>query len=121
MAFTETQKVAIRRFCGFPAYATFGWVFEEDYATLELRMNGMSPEEEAVITTTYLPPLSTLETDILAARCNLDTAQAAVWTRNSHEIQDRSALFDGWRRRLCGFIGVNPGRGLRSGTSVIRT
>lgn len=121
MSFTEAQKVDIRRFCGFPAYATFGWVFEEDYATLELRMNGMSPEEQAIITAQYLPQLHCLETDVMGARKNLDTDTAAVWKRNANEMNDRLSLFDNWRRRLCGFIGVRPGRGLGKGTSVVRT
>ena len=43
---------------------------------------------------------------------NLDTDQAAVWKHNKDEVRDRSQLFDGWGRRLCGFIDVPPGSGL---------
>ena len=118
---TESQKVDVRRFCGFAAYAHFGWVFEEDYATLELRMDNFSPEEEAVITGNYLVNLPVLEAAIVSASGNLDTDQAAVWTHNKDEIQDRTMLFNQKRRDLCGFIGIGPGRGLRSGASVIRT
>lgn len=121
MAFTETEKVDIRRFCGFPAYAYFGWVYEVDYGTLETRMKHMSAEEEAVIRTTYLPNLAKLETDMLGSADNLDTDEAAVWKHNKQEVADRAALLDDWRRRLCAFIGVRPGRGLASGSSVIRT
>jgi len=118
---TEAQKVDVRRFCGFAAYAHFGWVFEEDYATLELRMDNFCPEEEAVITGNYLVNLPALETAIVSASDNLDTDQAAVWFHNKDEVGDRTALFNQKRRDLCGFIGVKPGRGLGQGGAIIRT
>jgi hypothetical protein len=36
-----------------------------------------------------------------------------VWKRNPREVRERTALFDDWRRRLCGFLGVPPGPALR--------
>lgn len=118
---TETQKVDVRRYCGFAAYAHFGWVFEEDYATLELRMANFSPEEELVITGNYLVNLPVLETAIMSATDNLDTDQAAVWYHNKNEVADRQGLFNLKRRELCAFIGVKPGRGLGQGGAIIRT
>lgn len=120
MSFTEGQLVDIRRFCGYPAYAYFGWVFEEDYATLTLRLQHMSAEEEAVVTTKFLPVLAELETAVIGASCRLGTDAAAVWTRNKNEVADRTSLYYDKRRELCSFIGVIPGRGLRQGGRVIR-
>lgn len=119
--FTADQVVAIIRYCGYPAYSGYGWVFEGDYPTLLLRLQKMAPSEASVITTTYLPTLATLESGIPAAADNLDTDKAAVWTRNRTEVADRAGLFDDWRRRLCAFIGVQPGRGLRSAGALVRT
>lgn len=115
--FTDAQKVDIRRFCGYPVFggtpSSFqSYRFFQAYGTLEYRMQNLLPAEEAVITTTYLPNLATLENAIPATGDNLDTDQAAVWTHNKHEQRDREQLFDSWRRRLCAFLGVPPGPGL---------
>lgn len=123
MSFTEAQKVDIRRFAGYPAYGAGasgfqGWRFFQVYGTLEFRMNNLDPAEETVITTTYLTNLYTLETAILGTSDNLDTDKAAVWTHNANEMRDRERLFDMWRRRLCGFIGVPVGPEL-SGKNVM--
>jgi hypothetical protein len=123
MAFTDAEKVDIRRFCGFQAFGgqpvqAFGHRFFTHYGTLEFRINNLLPEEEAVIRTTYLANLTTLETAIVGTSANLDTDQAAVWTHNKNEMRDREALFDGWRRRLCQFLGIPPGPGLSSGVSI---
>ncbi|MFC4526411.1 hypothetical protein ISN76_12935 [Dyella halodurans] len=112
--FTNAQKVDIRRFCGYPVYggtpSSFqSYRFFQEYGTLEYRMNNLLAEEEAVITATYLANLYTLETAIPATGANLDTDQAAVWTHNKNEQRDRERLFDSWRRKLCGFLGVPPG------------
>jgi len=109
----ESDKVDIRRFCGYPAYgagpAGFqGWRFFQAYGLLEYRLNNMDPTEVTVVQT-YLGNLRTLEQAVPAAGNNLDTDKAAVWTHNKNEVADRLALFDGWRRRLCVFIGVPAG------------
>jgi hypothetical protein len=115
-AFTDAQKTDIRRFCGYPAYgegaAGFNsWRFFQAYGTLEYRMNNLSPAEIAV-TLQYLATLNTLEAAVPPTSENLDTESAAAWTHNADELRDRTALFDGWRRRLCGFLGVAPGPAL---------
>ena len=112
--FTDAQKTDIRRFCGYPAYGAGasgfeGWRFFQAYGDLEYRMNNLSAAEETVVETIYLPNLTSLEAAIPAASSNLDTAVAAVWTHNPHELRDRDRLLDGWRLRLCGFLGVPPG------------
>jgi hypothetical protein len=119
--FTDAQLVGIIRFCGYPSYSFFGWVFEEDYATLTLRLQNMSSDEANVITATFLPALTSLEAAVVDASCNLDTDEAAVWKHNKNEVADRNNLYYLKRRELCAYIGVKPGRGLGAGASVIRT
>ncbi len=124
MAFTNAEKADIRRFCGFPVFGgqpvqAFGHRFFQQYGTLEFRMNNLLAEEEAVVRTTYLANLYTLETAIPGAGANLDTDEAAVWKHNKQEVADRIALFTHWRRELAAFLGVKPGAGLAgSGGSI---
>ena len=71
-------------------------------------MNNLSGAEAGILRR-YLGTLTVLECAVPRAGDNLDTDQAAVWTRNRDELRDRTKLFDDWRRRLCGFLGVPPG------------
>lgn len=120
MSFTDAEKTDVRRFCGYGAFGSqalpaSGYRFATAYGTLEYKLNNLMLAEEAVVRTTYLTNLATLETDIMGAtgvRSNLDTDQAAVWTHNKHEYRDRKTLFDGVRRELCKFLGIPPGPGL---------
>lgn len=123
MAFTDAEKVDIRRFCGYGAYGgaqplpASGYRFSTAYGTLEYKMNTLGTAEETV-TRNYLTQLNTLEGDIIGAtgiRTNLDTSQAAVWTHNAKEYRDRKALFDGTRRELCLFLGLPCGPNLGAG------
>jgi hypothetical protein len=123
MAFTDAEKTDIRRYCGYPAYGAgaagnMGWRFYQAYGAMEYRLNNLSPEEEAVARS-YLTNLATLESAIPASAANLDTDQAAVWTRNRDESRDRQRLFDDWRRRLCGFLGMPPGSALGTGSITL--
>ncbi|OYV29155.1 MAG: hypothetical protein B7Z81_15285 [Acidocella sp. 20-61-6] len=124
VVFTDAQKVDIRRFCGYPAFgsATTGlsnWRFFQAYGTLEYRLNNLAPAEIAV-TLQYISTLATLEAAIPPSSENLDTNSAATWVHNDNEALDRVALFDGWRRRLCGFLGVPPGPSLNdAGVSLV--
>ena len=117
--FLDSEKTDIRRFCGYPAYGAGpvgfqSWRFFQAYGLLEYRLNNLSPAEETVVRN-YLATLYPLESAIPQAAGNLDTEQAAVWTHNAEEVRDRQALFDDWRRRLCGFLGVPPGPALANG------
>ena len=116
--FTNAEKTDIRRHCGYPAYGAGAagfenWRFYQVYGLLEFRMNNLAPEEETVVRR-YLAQLLSLELGVVRAGDSLDTDQAAVWTRNRTEVQDRERLLDDWRRRLCGFFGIPPGPALRS-------
>jgi hypothetical protein len=113
MAFTDSEKTDIRRFCGYPAYGAApdgmqSWRFFQVYGLMEFRMNNLSDAETAVVRR-YLGTLIVLEHAVPHTGDNLDTDQAAVWTRNRDELRDRARLFDDWRRRLCGFFGIPPG------------
>lgn len=124
MAFTDPEKTDVRRFCGYPAYGAAAsgfdnWRFFQAYGLLEFRMNNLSDAEEVVVRR-YLGMLTVLEFAVPRAGDNLDTDQAAVWTRNRDEVRDRTRLFDDWRRRLCGFFGVPSGPTLTdSGMTVV--
>ncbi len=118
----DSEKVDARRFCGYPAFglgaAGFqNWRFYQVYGLMEFRLNNLADSELSVIRS-YLGTLNALEVGISGAANNLDTDQAAVWTHNKNEVRDRSALFDDWRRRLCGFLGLPPGPALASGGSI---
>ncbi len=123
MAFTDAEKTDIRRFCGYGAFGggqplpASGYRFSTQYGVLEYKLNTLSAAEET-ITRTYMTSLAQLETDIIGAsgvRQNLDTDAAAVWTHNKNEYRDRKALFNGTRRELCAFLGIQPGPGLGNG------
>lgn len=122
---TDAEMTDTRRFMGYPLVGTtmvinnnndvvfgnFGMVTMSLYT----RLTTLSATEETILRTTYLTQLVTLETAILSVSENLDTDQAAVWHHNKRERLDREELFDGWRRRLCSFIGFQAGPGIGSG------
>jgi hypothetical protein len=121
-AFTDAEKTDIRRFCGYPAYGSGadgfqGWRFFQAYGLLEYRMNNLSPAEIQVVRN-YLAQLYLLEQAILGASTNMGTDVAAVWTRNRTEARDREALFDSWRKRMCGFMGVPDGPALNNSSGI---
>ena len=121
---TDAERTDARRFCGYPAYGAGadgneGARFFNQYGALEYRLTNISVTELAVCRS-YLVTLATLEAAIPASGANLDTAQAAVWTHNPREVRDRTQLYDGWRRRLCGFLGVPPGDDLGSGVGSVQ-
>jgi hypothetical protein len=120
---TDPERVDIRRFCGYPAYGAAptgmqSWRYFQVYGLLEFRLTNLSGSE-IVIVRRYLANLTALELAVPAASDNLDTDQASVWTRNKNELADRIRLFDEWRRRLCGFLGVPTGPALTSGTASL--
>ena len=122
MSLTDAEKTDARRFCGYPAYGSGSagfqnWRFYQAYGLLEFRLNNLADAELTVLRR-YLTTLLSLEAAIPNASENLDTDQAAVWTRNRSEAQDRAALFDSWCRRLCGFLGLPSGPALVSGGSL---
>lgn len=127
MALTAAQIADVRRFAGYPALGTdtvatddrdvaYGYFLPGVWwQTLYHRLRNLTPENEATLIAVYLTNLTSLEAAIVAAGANLDTESAAVWKRNQNEVGDRMRLLDGWRRRMCAFLGVAPGPGLGNG------
>jgi hypothetical protein len=124
MPLTDREKADARRFCGYPIYGAApegfeNWRFFKVYGLLEFRLNNLS-DAETTILRRHLITLTGLEGAIPRSGDNLDTDSAAVWTRNRNEPWDRARLFDDWRRRLCGFLGIPIGPGLAdTGISLI--
>lgn len=118
--FNAADTTDIRRFCGYAAYGAFGYVWEPGYAYLDTQIAAMAPAEVAVVQNTFLPTLRLLETAVDNTSQNLDTAQAAVWTHNPNEMQDRIALYTNKRLELCEFIGCPPGGRLKGINKVMR-
>lgn len=115
MPFTESEKVEIRKFCGYPLKGNsnttvFGWRFMVWWGALEFRLNNLSIEEEGEIKNLYLPQLRLMQSDLYASYDDLDTNKAAVWDRNPKEISDKRKLYLLARKDLCEFLGV-PFRG----------
>ena len=93
--------------------------FYQVYGLLEFQLNNLSLPETGILRR-YLGTLTVLEMAVPRSAENLDTDIAAVWTRNRDETRDRTKLFDDWRRRLCGFLGIPPGPALsNSGISLV--
>jgi hypothetical protein len=122
-ALTDSEKVDIRRFCGYPAYGAApagsqSWRYFQTYGQFEFRLMHLS-DAEVVIARRYIATLTALEFAIPATSDSLDTDEASMWKHNPEELNDRIRLFDEWRRRLCGFIGVAAGAALSTGSAVL--
>jgi hypothetical protein len=127
MALTDQQKTDVRRYAGYPLAGTPAPDSSNDpvymavgfkQMSLTERLATLSATEESVLVNSYLTNLTTLESAIVSASANLDTDEAAVWKHNRNEVADRDRLFDGWRRRMCAFLGIAPGPGIGSGSQV---
>lgn len=120
--FSDAEKTDVRRFCGYPAFGAGGdgfqgWRFFQTYGLMEYRLNNLAPAEIQVVRS-YLTTLYEMEAAVPQAGANLDTDQAAVWTHNEEEVRDRTQLFDEWRRRLAGFLGLPAGPALASSSGI---
>jgi hypothetical protein len=129
MALTSAQLVAVREYMGYSASgnSTVAGYRELVYSSMsymglsiETRLANLSSDEEARVTGYYLANLTLREAEIQNAACNLDTAVAAVWTRNKNEIADRKDLFSSLRLDLCTFLGFEPGPNLRNQNRLVR-
>ena len=120
---SEMERTEARRLLGYPVHGVgaggnSAWQFYQASGTVEYRLGNLSASEEAVLRR-YLGTLAVLEAAIPAVGAGLDTGSAAGWTRNPAELAERSRLFDEWRRRFCGFLGVPAGPGLGSARSSV--
>jgi hypothetical protein len=131
MTLTAQQVADVRRFAGYPMLGTdtpaddsrdfaYGFVSPGVWQTLFHRLNNLTPENETTLVSVYLTNLYTLENAIVGATSNLDTSEAGPWVHNANEISDRQKLLDGWRRRMCAFIGIAPGPSLGNGNGCAK-
>lgn len=128
---TDLERINVRRWAGY-RIATTDTRFTDRVVirtggfvtTLTDWLDNLTDGEETVLRETYLVPLASLETGVLASAGNMDTEKAGPWTANPRELAERNRLFDGWRRRMCEFIGIDPGPSLNGGgasVSLVRT
>ena len=121
---SDAERTDARRFMGYPVFGTgpggnLGERFFQAFGLVEYRLGALSAAE-IVVTRRYLATLAVLERAIPDVGAGLDTESAAGWRRNPAELAERGRLFDDWRRRLCGFLGVPAGPGLQqSGSSSV--
>lgn len=120
---TAVELVQIRRQMGYPAFGGISsgqqsWRFFEAYGFNEWRIRNMAPDEYAQIRC-HLAECVKLERAIYGASGNLDTDQAAVWTRNRSEVADRMGLYRWARMQLCLFLGIPPGPALCGGSRIV--
>lgn len=120
---SDTDRVDLRRYAGYPPYGTGIVVFPEPwvfryYLAMEARLSNLTPTE-ATIVQQKLTDLRTLETAVPAAGANLDTDQAAVWYHNKNEVRDRMGLYRMWRVELCNILGIPPGPYLKTGIRLV--
>lgn len=114
--FTPAEITDIRRFAGFPAFASLGYYLGGGLeAYLDMQIANMSDQEQTIVRTVYLANLTALEAAVVTAGAFLGTDQAAVWKRNRTEAADRQALFRMKRLEMCAFIGITPGPGVSLG------
>lgn len=99
---TVAELVDLRRFCGYPPGGG-------THADVVARAAARLVPEEIAVARIFLGQLRTLEAAVPAAGDNLDTDQAAVWTRNRDEVRDREALLRSWSGRLCAALGIQSG------------
>ncbi len=118
-SFTDAEKADVRRFCGYPVYGvgTAGSIGDRFFAAwgqLEYKLVNLRPEEFQVARM-YLANLYPLEVALTTVSATLNVDQAGPFKRNAAEVTERWRLFDSWRRRLCGFLGVPTGPSLGDG------
>ncbi len=128
MALSDLDKVAVRRYAGYPAASPDPAFVDPAVVqvpgfrtTLNDWMNDVSADQESVLRDVYLDNLETLETAVLDVQDTIDSTAAGTWQSNPREMSDRIRLFNSWRRNMCSFIGVEPGPGLgRGGMNLVR-
>lgn len=113
MSLSAAERVDVRRFAGYGALAP------TPPDALEAAMDVVTPEAEAVIRINMLPALRTMETALTGSVSSIDTASAAVWTRNAAALAEYSLLFRNQRLMLCRFVSVDPGLGIYDPLLVI--
>ena len=113
---SKAEIVDVRRFCGYgvgSGAALQSLDVQMQSTNLTLILAAITGDEAAVVRTIYIAQLVQLESDVIAARSDIDTNKAAVWERNPAELVEKEQLFTAWRWRLCYFLSAEPGPGIR--------
>ena len=113
--FTATQIAQIRYYCGYPAYAAYGYVLAPDMALLDTQLANMSDAEQVIVVNDFLAVLPGLKTAIDNAGATLNVGSAGPYTRNPNEMAERTAQYRRLRLELCELCGCAPGDRLRGG------
>jgi hypothetical protein len=113
VSLSASERVDVRRFAGYGAIAP------TPPDALEAAMDNVTAEAETIIRSNLLPALRTMETALTASVTSIDTASAAVWTRNAAALAEYSMLFRNQRLMLCRFVNVDPGLGIYDPLLVI--
>lgn len=115
MPLTAAETGDARRFAGYSVAAAFGLQgldVQGSSIALDAVLAALTDGQCITARTVYLAPLTALEASLFLASDGLDTAKAAVWTRNPAEMAEREALFMATRRRFCAWLGIPPGDGV---------
>ena len=114
---TETQKVQIRRLCGYPVKGSNAatansnmWWYYTNYQQLEYRMEYLQPEEINELVNLLNTCLG-LENAFQQITSDLSTEKAGPWTRNKNEIADYQKQFEYWCRYMANQVLGVPYRG----------
>jgi hypothetical protein len=106
---TAAQMAQVRYYAGYTAFGAFGYVLSPGMALLDTQVAAMSDAEQALLISNFLNVLPGLETAINSMSGTLGVASAGPFQRNENEQAERNKLFNSLRRRMCAWIGCEPG------------
>lgn len=117
-ALSDRQKQAIRRLCGYSTSVreinSFdAWRFYQSSGTLDYRISVLVPVEIKVVIQ-YIETLLVLEANLPQDNMGDVIVDTTTWRPDIDEVRSKHSMFDDWRRRLCGFLGVPAGPKLLS-------
>lgn len=122
---TDAQKVDVRRWMGYPTLNgnepdyVFSNVSAYGQVSLGNKLDNLSAAEEDALINLYLTPLASLEAALLATSDSMDTQAAGPFIANPREVAERTALYNKWRRDMCGYLGFKPGPMLGDGGMTV--
>jgi hypothetical protein len=90
---SDPEKTDLKRFSGYTSPASQDWRYSAVYDLLQYRLNNAGPAELRIIRQ-YLAQLYLLDAP--------------------RELHGCERLFDEWRGRLCGFLGIPRGPALQA-------
>lgn len=120
---SHEEKSETRRFCGYAALGDVAtgessWRFFQSAGTIEWRLNTLTETERRRLRY-FLTICQQMEQAVVRVSDDLDIQSVSVWTRNPRETTERLRLLEWWCRRLCGFLGLQPGPDLQETGAII--